>query len=220
MGAKGLYLKGNFRKGLADEFYIIGVVIDYPYTGNRHAKGFCWFQNLLMNIEFFYIKIVFSFLFTFPRYLLCRMTYFRRNEFYCFMKWMKWLGVLSAVLLIASCYIPWTYYPDIQEQFSGFYSKDGIFGKPGKAIIFLTVIVALFLLLPKIWAKRTNILVAGILLAYCIRCFIVYTACYGGTCPDKLSGIWLMLFSAIVLLIATLFPDMRVKDSKNSTPAN
>ncbi len=122
------------------------------------------------------------------------------------MKWMKWVGMAAALVLIASCYMKWTWHPDIEEYFTGLYSKDGMLGRPGIFIRFVAVIYILFQLIPKVWAKLINILFSAILVAYCIRSFLIYTACAGGICPEKQPGIWVMVVSAVVVLIASFFP--------------
>lgn len=130
------------------------------------------------------------------------------------MKYSQWLGVLAAIALVIANFLAWTWYPDIQETFTGFYSKDNIYGKPGKFFIFLSAVAAVFYLLPKVWAKRWNLLTGCIVLAFAIRTFIVYTACYRGICPVKLPGIWIMLASAALMMVAVLFPDMKLKQQE------
>jgi hypothetical protein len=66
-------------------------------------------------------------------------------------------------------------------------------------------------LIPKVWAKRTNIVVAAITVAFAIKCYILYTGCYRGICPDKRIGIFLILLAAGISMLASLLPDLPVK---------
>jgi hypothetical protein len=127
------------------------------------------------------------------------------------MKFSRWIGMAGVLLLVLSCTMNWTYYPDIKQFFTAFNTYNNVYGKPGKFLIGLAGIASLFYLLPKIWAKRWNILVCCIVLAFGIRTFIVFSACYRGICPHKQIGIWLMLVATIIMMVAALFPDLKLK---------
>jgi hypothetical protein len=126
------------------------------------------------------------------------------------MKYSQWIGVLAAITLAVACFLHWTWYPDLHQYFSGFYSKNNLYGKPGKGIIFFAAIAVIFYVIPKVWAKRWNMVICCLLLGFAIRTFIVYSTCYRGICPEKQFGIWLMLGSTVVMLLATLVPDIKV----------
>ena len=125
------------------------------------------------------------------------------------MKWIKWAGIVSALLLIISCYMPWAYYPDLDEFFSGFYSQKGILGRPGVLITVLAAMNIILHIIPRIWAKRVAVFIGAILFAYSFRSFFVFTGCYGGICPEKQPGIWIMVFSSFAVMISTFFPDIK-----------
>jgi hypothetical protein len=124
------------------------------------------------------------------------------------MKYSHWIGMGAALVLIVSCFLPWTYHPDLDKQFNGFFSQNNIYGKPGYTFVVLSVLAAVFFVIPKLWAKRTNIFLCAILLSYAIKSFIVFSGCYKGICPTKLAGLWVMLTAAAVTMAMTLFPDM------------
>ncbi|WEK33592.1 MAG: hypothetical protein P0Y53_13960 [Candidatus Pseudobacter hemicellulosilyticus] len=130
------------------------------------------------------------------------------------MKYSQWIGIAAAITLIVACFLPWTWHPDVQKTFNGFFSEQNVYGKPGKMLISFSSIAIVFFLIPKIWAKRWNLLVTALLLAFAIRCFIIYSGCYNGICPTKLAGIWLMLACAVLTLAMSLFPDMKVPAGK------
>ncbi len=132
------------------------------------------------------------------------------------MKYAPYFGILAAVLLIIASIIPWAYYPDIKQTFNGFYSNQNIYGQPGKAFVFFAVLSSVFFLIPKLWAKRVNQFLGVIVLAYAIKSFNLFAACYQGICPQKKTGLFLMLISALSILIASLFSGVKLPEgSKN-----
>ena len=80
-----------------------------------------------------------------------------------------YIGIVAALLLIIFCFIPWAYYPDLQENFTGFYSSQNNYGKPGKAFIFLSVLSIVFFLIPKVWAKMGQPVYGYIDFRLCIK---------------------------------------------------
>ncbi len=86
-----------------------------------------------------------------------------------------------------------------------------MYGKPAKVLIFFAVIATLFFGIARIWAKRWNLLVCSLTLAFAVKTFILFSSCYRGICPVKQPGIWVMLASAILMMACSLLPDMAVK---------
>lgn len=128
------------------------------------------------------------------------------------MKYYKQIGLLACILLAISCFLPWAFYPDLHKSFNGFFSEDEIYGKPGKVFIFFAVVSAILILLNKVWAKRTLIFLAAFNIGYLIRTYILYTSCYRAFCPQKQYGLYLLIFSSVLLLAVSFFPDLKVKD--------
>lgn len=127
------------------------------------------------------------------------------------MKYSQWIGIAAALLLVAACFMPWAYFPDLGKEFTGFFSEQNRYGRPGKFLTgFCTAMMVLFAI-PRIWAKRANLIAAAITLAFAIRSYILYTGCYRGICPEKRIGIFLVLLGATIMMIAALVPDMPVK---------
>jgi hypothetical protein len=127
------------------------------------------------------------------------------------MKYSQWIGIAAALLLIAACFMPWAYFPDLGKDFTGFFSEKNIYGRPGKVLIFFSVVEILLFTVPRVWAKRANIFVTVLAIAFAIKSYILYTSCYGGICPDKRVGIFMVLGSAIIALLAALLPDLPVR---------
>src|SRR5256885_1014077 len=96
-----------------------------------------------------------------------------------FSKIMYWIGIIAGFAIIACCFIPWVHYNSINETFTGFYVKKfaagDYYGKAGIVITIMAVIILLFMLLPKLWAKRINLFITALLFAYCVRTYILFT---------------------------------------------
>src|SRR5580658_11130239 len=132
------------------------------------------------------------------------------------MKYSQWIGVAAALLLAAACFMPWAYFPDLGKDFTGFFSEQNRYGRPGKLLTFFSAVMIVMFVIPKIWAKRTNMIVAGITVAFVIRSYILYTGCYGGICPGKRAGIFLLLLASILTVVAALLPDLPVKQEQQN----
>jgi hypothetical protein len=130
------------------------------------------------------------------------------------------VGLLACILLVVSCFLPWMYYADTsiateaERTFTGFATYRNQYGKPGKLLCIIAVAVFVLMLLPKIWAKRANLFIAALGVGYAIKTFVLFTSCYNAYCPEKKAGIYIMLLSAIVLLIASAFPDLKLENEK------
>ncbi len=134
------------------------------------------------------------------------------------MKYYKVIGLLACIALIVSCFLPWAYYPDLQKSFSGFFSEQNVYGKPGIAFTFFAVISVLLIFINKIWAKRTLIFFAALNVGYLLKTYVIYTSCYKGYCPEKQYGIYFLIISSIILLLISFFPDVKLNDNENPEP--
>jgi hypothetical protein len=128
----------------------------------------------------------------------------------------KWAGLAACALLIAACFMPWTYHADLDKTFTGFFSEKNAYGKPGKYLVFFAVSAAALILIPRIWAKRVNLFFAALSLGYAIKTYILFTSCYNAYCPDKKVGIYLMMACCVVILVAAIFPELKLKPTKKN----
>lgn len=126
------------------------------------------------------------------------------------MKYSQKIGVVSALLVIASCFMPWAYYPDIQKVFTGFFSQNNHYGRPGVFLVPVATISIIFFLIPKVWAKRWNLLIAALLVAYAVKSYILFSSGYNVFEPTVLYGLVVMLASAVLVMIMALLPDLDV----------
>lgn len=127
------------------------------------------------------------------------------------MKYYKVLGLIACAVVAISCFLPWTFYPDLGKSFNGFFSEENMYGKPGKVFIFLAVVSAALIVIEKIWAKRVLLFVAAINLAYLIKTYVLFTSCYSALCPVKQYGLYLLMASTVLLLVVSIFPDMELE---------
>jgi len=132
-----------------------------------------------------------------------------------FMKYSQVIGIIAALSVIAICYMPWVFIPGPNITLSGvngYVSENLYMGKPVKFYLFFLGIMIIFFILPKIWAKRTNVFLAAIVLGYSIYNYLLFTLCREGVCPEKKNSIYLLLVSASIIQLMTFFPKMSVTE--------
>ena len=132
------------------------------------------------------------------------------------MKYSKWIGITACIVLIIACFLPWTYHADINKTFTGFFSEQNMYGRPGKFLVFFALASAVLIWLPKVWAKRLHLFLAALTMGYAIKTYILFISCYNAYCPDKKIGIYLMMGCCVVILVVAIFPDMRLNPPKSS----
>ena len=130
------------------------------------------------------------------------------------MRWMKWVGAAAGVLLIIACFMTWIVVPGRNIIVSGVDATGTSFGKPGYFHMLFSFFFLLFSFIPRIWAKRTNLLVTALNLAWAMRNYFIISACRGGECPEKHVALYLVVVSSIVMLVAALFPDIKIPQEK------
>ena len=130
------------------------------------------------------------------------------------MRWMKWVGAGAGVLLIIACFMTWIVVPGRNIIVSGVDATGTSFGKPGYFHMLFSFFFLLFSFISRIWAKRTNLLVTALNLAWAMRNYFIISACRGGECPEKHMALYLVVVSSIVMLVAALFPDIKITQEK------
>jgi len=131
------------------------------------------------------------------------------------MRWMKWASLTAAILLIVSCFMTWITIASKDIVVSGVEATGTNFGKPGYFNLLMTLFFIVFTLIPKIWAKRVNLLVTAMNFAWAIRNYFIISACQGGDCPEKRTGLFLMLAASVLMLVSSLFPDIKLPKQQN-----
>lgn len=130
------------------------------------------------------------------------------------MRYMKWIGLLALILLVVSCFLPWVIITSQSIIVSGVDSTGTNFGKPGYVHFILGFLFIIFHFIPRLWAKRVNLLVGALNIAWAVRNYLIISMCRTGECPEKQIGLWLVLGASVLMLIAALFPDLKLKDER------
>jgi hypothetical protein len=132
------------------------------------------------------------------------------------MKHAKWISLFIHVSIVVICFMPWTYHQDVQMYFNGFESAKNqagknVYGEPGKFIIICTLLGTIMNFIPKVWAKFAQLFFTGIVLAYAMRCYHLYTSSYMGYTPQKQAGMYLIVAFSIASFVLSMLPDLKIK---------
>ena len=136
------------------------------------------------------------------------------NERVLIMRWMKWIGVAAAVLLVISCFLDWVVVVSKNIHITGVNAAGTYFGKPGYFNLVMTLFFVVLTLIPRIWAKRLNLLVTAMNFAWAMRNYFIISACRAGECPEKHAGIYLLTLASFVMLVSAMFPDLKLPAEK------
>jgi hypothetical protein len=123
------------------------------------------------------------------------------------MKYSQWIGIAAAIVLVVACFMPWAYFPDIDKEFTGFFSERNAYGRPGKLLVSFSVIAVILFLIPRIWAKRLNLFIGALTFAFALRNFLLFIACYRGTCPQVRPALYLVLICPMIITVMAALPD-------------
>lgn len=129
---------------------------------------------------------------------------------------MKWIGLAAAALLVAGCFMPWVVIESRNITVSGMDATGTNYGRPGYFHLFFTGLFLCFHLIPTLWAKRFNLPVVALNVAWAIRNYLVIATCQAGECPIRKPGMYAVLAGSLVMLLAALFPDIDLKKLKKS----
>ena len=112
--------------------------------------------------------------------------------------------------------MPWTFHADLGKYFTGFYSQNDVYGKPGKFFIIFSAICILLMYVNKLWAKFFHLFFAGVILAYAVKTYHLYTSSYNAYTPEKQFGIYALLILSILSFIIALFPEMKLSKTRTN----
>ena len=127
------------------------------------------------------------------------------------MKNSKWVGILGVLMLYAAAYQPWITVLSRGITITGMNTTGTNFGKPALMNLIVSGIAAIFFLYSSVMAKRANLFFCAFNFAWCIRNFIIVSTCRAGECPEKRFGLYLLMISGFIIMIASLFPDIKLK---------
>lgn len=129
------------------------------------------------------------------------------------MQSIRWLSILTAAIIITACFFTWVSLDAKNFFVGGFSSSDNSrFGQPGILHTAFCSIIILLLLIKRIWSIRTAFFISAFNVAWAIRNYVVISACSGGLCPEKHTGLYTILIGSVLLLILTPFIQLKVQD--------
>ena len=126
------------------------------------------------------------------------------------MKYSQLLGIIAVVILAAVCYLPWSSIVEKNIVVTGMSAPGTMFGQPGLMHFVLGVPLIIFFVIPKIWAKRSNVFISAINLAWSIRNYILLTTCYMGECPRIKIGLIISIVLCAFIVVMTFFPRIKI----------
>jgi hypothetical protein len=130
------------------------------------------------------------------------------------MKYSQFIGIAAAIALVIVCTLPWVYIPSLHIYLSGLNGKSSpelTFGNQIQSHGFFATAMIICFYVPRIWAKRLNVFLGAINLAWAFKNFLIFSMCRGGECPEKQVGLYLLLVFASILFVMSLLPKLDVK---------
>ena len=125
------------------------------------------------------------------------------------------LSLLSVVLLVISCFLPWMTIDSKGITITGVNTTGTLYGKPAYFHFLWSGLYLLFLLINKVWSKRAAVGMAAFNIAWTARNFLLLPACQMGECPNRKEGLYLLLISAILMFVTPLLPEKTEPDNNS-----
>lgn len=129
------------------------------------------------------------------------------------MKYSQQAGIAAALALIVICFLPWSFIASRQLTISGLSAAGTNFGKPGIFNIIMTCAALLLFAVSRAWAKRTNVFICAINLAWSIRNYILLSTCLLGECPDKKPALYALIILAVIMQVMAFLPKIEVDNN-------
>lgn len=118
--------------------------------------------------------------------------------------------MVAVVLLGISAFLPWAYIDHgllHKAVLTGMDTGKTNYGKPAILNLIFAPLFLATVLIPRVWAKRTGIFLAVVLLAWNLRNYYLFP-CEMGYCPERRIGLYLTLLSALAIMVASVLPYM------------
>lgn len=130
------------------------------------------------------------------------------------MKYSQYIGIVAGIALVIVCTLPWVYIPSLQVYLTGINGKASAelnFGSQIQSHGFLSTIMIICFFVNKIWAKRVNVFLGAVNLAWAFKNFLIFSMCRGGECPEKQVALYLLIVFAAVMFVMSLLPKLEVR---------
>jgi hypothetical protein len=133
------------------------------------------------------------------------------------MKYSQHIGIAAAAGLMIICFLPWIYVPALGLTLNGVngtVNEQLTFGRQVVPHSLFCILAILLFSIPRVWAKRVNIFVAFLNMGWAIKNYILFSICRQGICPELKPALYLLVFFAIIMQLASLLPKMSLPPSK------
>lgn len=110
-------------------------------------------------------------------------------------------------------FLPWVHIPTLDLTLDGFHgtiNEKLSFGKQGLVHGFFLFCMIILFATRRVWAKRVNMFVGMLNLAWAIKNFLLFSTCRP-ECPERQPALYLLIVFAIVIFLMTLLPRLPVK---------
>jgi hypothetical protein len=123
------------------------------------------------------------------------------------MKYSAHIGILFCGILIFTAYYPWIYIDSLQAEVRGVGGTIKVFGKPALMNFYLTPLLVLLFLIPKLWAKKMNSFIGAINFAWALRNILLLSTCRNGECPQQKTALYIYFLAAFVIMVMAVLPN-------------
>lgn len=133
------------------------------------------------------------------------------------MKYSQYIGIATAIALVVVCTLPWVYIPSLQIYLTGINGKASAelnFGSQIQSHGFFATLMIICFFVSRVWAKRFNVFLGAMNMAWAAKNFLIFSMCRGGECPEKQPALYGLLICAAIMLLMSLFPKMEVRQEK------
>lgn len=114
------------------------------------------------------------------------------------------LPLLAVALLVVSCYLPWMTVESKGLTITGIDTTGTTFRQPAYFHFFWAALYFALLLIPKVWTRRTAVVVAAFNVAWAVRNFLLIPVCQMGECPIRKEGLYLLLVASLGMFLAPM----------------
>ena len=105
--------------------------------------------------------------------------------------------------------MPWMTIESKDITITGVDTTGTSFGKPAYFHFFWTGLFLLFFLINRVWSRRTAMVFSAFNMAWAFRNFMLLPACQLGDCPVRLTGLYVLLASAVLLFVTGLLAPVK-----------
>lgn len=129
----------------------------------------------------------------------------------------KIILIVIALILVVSIFFPWVVIQSKNIVVGGLVATGTTYGKPGLLSLLFALLIIFFSFMPRVWAHRICIFSGALNVGWAVRNFLLLSACQGGECPQRQTFFYVYLCSSVLLLVAVLVQEGRLRASTEST---